>query len=104
MAGLPVLEDLLLIRVGARLYGLPVEYVVETMRPLACEPVAHMPAYVRGASMIRGKSIPIVDLGQLLGDTPAPTRARLVALRVDSDRRVGLLVDEVLGLDDGGAT
>lgn len=92
--------DLLLVRVGARLYALPVEYVVETMRPLACEHIASAPAYVRGASIVRGTSIPIVDLGELLGDTAETTRARLVTLRVDAERCVGLLVDEVLGLRD----
>lgn len=95
-----MLGDLLLIRVGARLYALPVQYVAEIMRPLACQSVASAPAYVRGASIVRGTSIPIVDLGELLGDSAKSTRARLVSLRVDAERRVGLLVDEVLGLRD----
>lgn len=95
-----MLGDLLLVRVGARLYALPIEYVVETMRPLACEYIASAPAYVRGASIVRGTSIPIIDLGELLGAAAETTRARLVTLRLDAERSAGLLVDEVLGLRD----
>ncbi len=58
------------------------------------------PPYVRGLAIIRSRSVPIVDLAHLMGDPPAASPTRLVTVRVSDSRRVGLLVDEVLGLQD----
>lgn len=70
------------------------------MRPLPWEPLPHAPDYVRGASLVRGSTTPIVDLARLLGDPLATRPTRLVTLRLPGQRRVGLLVDEVVGLRD----
>lgn len=70
--------------------------VVETMRPLAIEPLTGAPAFVLGVSIIRGAPVPVVDAGALVGAGPSPCR-RLVALRVDR-RAVALGVDDVVGV------
>lgn len=67
------------------------------MRPLPAEPVAGMPAFVRGLSVIRGTPTPVVDLDALLGAPPTDAIARYVTMRIDG-RRVALAVEEVLGL------
>lgn len=91
----------LICRVRERLCALPLQHVVETMRPLPVETLASMPAFVRGLARARGNPLPVVDLGALLGgDTPArPTR--FVMVRVDG-RHVLLAVEEVLGVRDLG--
>ena len=92
----------LVFRAGRRLCGLDVAHVVETMRPLPIETLPHVPPFVRGVSIVRGALTPIVDLRALLGGDDEPSEpARLVTLRVEDARRVGLLVDEVLGIARG---
>jgi purine-binding chemotaxis protein CheW len=88
----------LLVRVQTRVCAVPLMHVVETMRPLPLEPIAGMPSFVRGVSIIRGVPTPIVDLGVVLGATGG-VGERLVTLRL-GNRQVALSVDAVLGLHD----
>jgi purine-binding chemotaxis protein CheW len=83
--------------VGGRFSGLPLEHVVEVMRPLPLERVAETREFVRGMSIIRGEPVAVVDARRLLGDGELELGGRLVALRVGA-RRVALHVDEVLGV------
>jgi purine-binding chemotaxis protein CheW len=76
----------------------PLEHVVETMRPLPLESIAGMPAFVRGVSIIRGVPTPVVDLGAVLG-APSNAFERIVTLRLDA-RQVALAVTAVLGVRD----
>jgi purine-binding chemotaxis protein CheW len=91
----------LLCRVGARLCGVPLEHVAETMRPLPADPVAGMPGFVLGLSVIRGAPVPVVDAFALLvGDAAGsvhPQPGRFVTLNVGT-RTAALAVDEVLGV------
>jgi purine-binding chemotaxis protein CheW len=86
----------LVLEVESRACAVPLSHVVETMRPLPIDPIAGMPPFVRGLSVIRGAPTPVVDLGALLG-TPARAAERFVTLRV-GDRRVALSVGAVLGI------
>lgn len=88
----------LLVRVQTRVCAVPLMHVVETMRPLPLEPIAGMPSFVRGVSIIRGIPTPVVDLGVVLG-APGGVAERLVTLRL-GNRQVALSVDAVLGLHD----
>jgi purine-binding chemotaxis protein CheW len=102
------MNDLLIVRVGGRLLGLPVEHVEETMRVLPCEPVAAAPGYVRGVAVVRGRVTPIVELRQLVGAAEGAVAeaeaapARIVTVRTREGQRVGLLVDHVLGVRPRG--
>jgi purine-binding chemotaxis protein CheW len=87
----------LVARARGLLCGLPVPHIVETMRPLPVEPLPGSPPFVRGLSLIRGAPVPIVDVGALLGSAAPPRTTRLVTLRL-AERRVGLALEEVLGL------
>jgi purine-binding chemotaxis protein CheW len=78
--------------------ALPLACVVETMRPLPVHPLANVPAYVCGASIIRGEPVPVVDLARLL-DASETTIGRFVVVRVD-DRHVALGVEAVVGVRD----
>jgi purine-binding chemotaxis protein CheW len=57
-------------RVGSLLCALPLDDVVETMRPLPVKPLAGTPPYVRGVTVVRGVPVPVVDLAVLLGEGP----------------------------------
>src|SRR6266567_5218108 len=87
----------LVCRIQSRFWCLPVEHVVETMRPLLVEPLAGVPPYVRGVSIIRGAPVPVVDTRSLLG-LPDGVPARFVLVEAGS-RTVALAVDEVVGVD-----
>ena len=83
-------------RVHATLCALPLEHVVETMRPLPVEPVAGSPPFVLGLSVIRGAPVPVVDAAALLeGKESNP--GRFVTVRAGSGT-VALAVDAVLGV------
>jgi purine-binding chemotaxis protein CheW len=83
--------------VGTRLCALPVEHVVEIMRPLPIEPMAGMAHFVMGLAVVRGLPIPVVDAAMLLGAANAGRAGRFVTLHVDG-RRTALSVEEVLGV------
>lgn len=86
----------LICRVQTRLCALPLRHVVETLRPLAVEPLAGAPDFVDGLAMLRGTPVPVVDAARLLGDGEA-TAQRYVALTT-GEHRIVLAVGEVLGV------
>ncbi len=86
---------MLIVAAGARYCAFPLECVDETMRPLAIEPVAGTPDFVRGVAVIRGAAIPVVDLQALLG-TASRSFGRFVTLKIE-DRRIAIGVDAVVG-------
>ena len=87
----------LLIRARSLLCALPVQHVVETLRPLAVEPLSGAPPFVRGIAVIRGEAVPVVDLGSLLGIREESNPTRFVTLRLGR-RSVALAVEAVLGV------
>jgi purine-binding chemotaxis protein CheW len=97
--GSPGFVRVLLCRVGARLCALPLEHVVETMRPLPIESLPGAPPFVLGLSTIRGTPIPVVDTGALLYPGDPPKATRFVSVKA-GHRRVVLAVGEVLGVQD----
>jgi purine-binding chemotaxis protein CheW len=90
--------NLLLFRAESRICAIPVEYVEEIMRPLPIEPIPETPAFVIGASVIRGIPTPVIDLGALLSGRHLKRGYRVVSIKATEVRRVGLLVTEVMGL------
>jgi purine-binding chemotaxis protein CheW len=93
------MSRLLLCRAGARLCALPIEHVVETMRPLPIEAMPGAPPFVCGLSMVRGVPLAVVDVGTLLGMSDLPAPSRFVSVRAGR-RQVVLAVGEVLGVSD----
>lgn len=88
----------LIVRAGTRACAVPVHDVVETMRPLPIEPLAGVPRFVCGVSVVRGAPIPVLDLDALLeGDDATMSYGRFVMLKL-GERRAVLGVDEVIGL------
>jgi purine-binding chemotaxis protein CheW len=88
----------LMVTSGSRVCAIPLDHVVETMRPLPIETLAEAPAFVRGVSVIRGEPTPVIDLRALLGVGGETIDAgRLVTVKV-GERRLALGVDTVIGL------
>lgn len=90
----------MIVTVGRRACAIGLQYVAETMRPLAIEAISGTPEFVRGVSVIRGTPIPVVDLQVLLenGENSA-AYGRFVTVKV-GERRVALAVDGVVGVRD----
>ncbi len=90
-------QSALLCQVGSLVCGLPLEHILETLRPLALSPFEGMPPFVTGLSVIRGMPIPVVDLGRLLSNERSEKRGRWVLARAQG-RRVALAVEQVIGV------
>jgi purine-binding chemotaxis protein CheW len=86
----------LLCRAASRLYAIPLEHVIESMRALPIEAISGAPRYVRGLSIIRGSPVPVVDPGLLLCDQPTQAQ-RLVTIR-SGRRTIALAAEAVLGI------
>jgi purine-binding chemotaxis protein CheW len=86
----------LLCRVGRSSCALPLEHVIETLRPLPIEPVTDAPRSVLGLSVIRGIPIPVIDIGALIGESETHPQ-RMVTLTTGT-RRVALTVGSILGV------
>jgi purine-binding chemotaxis protein CheW len=88
----------LLCRAGEHKFALPAEHVVEVMRLLPVRTIAEAPPILLGTAVIRGRAVPVVDIGLLLGEAPVSARY-LVAVRV-GERKVALAVEEIVGVRD----
>ena len=86
----------LVFRAGSLLCALPLEEVVETMRPLATRPLAGSPPWVRGLSIMRGVPAPVIDVARLLAGEQAAV-CRFVAVRTEHGP-LALATGEVLGI------
>jgi purine-binding chemotaxis protein CheW len=87
----------LMVRTHGWRCALPLREVIETLRPLPVSPVAGVPSFVRGVSVVRGEPTPVISLAALMGGAASAEPQRFVVLRV-AERRVALEVDEVFGL------
>jgi purine-binding chemotaxis protein CheW len=83
-----------LFRVGTEEYGLPIVNVSSIIRYETVTPVPRAPASVQGVIDLRGRVVPVVDLGKrLFGTTLDPTpRARIIVTETPAGA-VGLAVD-----------
>jgi len=86
----------LLTQVGARYCAVPIEHVVEILRPLPIESVSHALPFVLGVAVIRGAATPVLDAGGLMGGA-LRSPGRFVALKIGA-RAAALAVDAVVGV------
>jgi purine-binding chemotaxis protein CheW len=86
----------LLCRIGAPLCALPLDRVVEVMRPLPIEPLAGTPPFVRGMCIVRGLPVPVIDTGLVLSGRGIRVE-RFVIVKV-GDRPIALAVEQVVGV------
>lgn len=86
----------LVVRVRHRRCALPIEHVIETMRPLPIDPVDRAPIGVLGLSIVRGIPVAVVDPGAWLGGAEGEI-ARFVTVRIGA-RVAALAVQSVEGV------
>lgn len=88
----------LIVRAHTYLCALPLEHVIETMRPLPVEPLAGTSPFVRGMSIIRGEPTPVIELAVLLG-APSESPLRFMTVRAGG-KQVALSVGAVARIFD----
>lgn len=91
-------EKYLLFLSDELLFGASASYIVEiiTNHPITTLPL--VPSYIHGIINLRGQLIPIVDIRQLLGQSPGSCDC-IVILNIN-DTMVGILVDTVQKMID----
>src|SRR6478672_113198 len=94
-------SQLVVCALGGEEYGLPVGQVREIVRYSEPRPVASDVPWMRGVISLRGRLVPVHDLGVRLGlsfadaDAAPPPSAKLVIVET-TDEPVGVLVDDVV--------
>lgn len=88
--------SLLLVRADRLTCAFPLDAVSEITRALPLRVLGGLPAYVRGASVIRGAATAVIDLSLLLGGQAQADPGRYVVLSTGSP--VALAVDAVAGV------
>lgn len=83
-------------RAATHTCALPLESIVETMRPLPLEGFPKAPPFVAGMAIIRGIPTPVVDMRALMGE-PSSAFGRFVTVRI-GNRPVALAFDAVVGI------
>jgi purine-binding chemotaxis protein CheW len=78
--------------------ALPLEHIVETMRPLPVRAMAGTLPFVRGLAVVRGFPIPVVDAALLLCGVTSQA-SRFVTVKTGA-HHVALAVDAVVGVVD----
>lgn len=97
----PLATVAVLVRLGETIHAIPLEYVDEVLPALPIETIPHAPAYLRGAVLIRGAIVPVVNVAMRLGlkEHVRPPEPPIVCLFLGG-RRIGVEVDEALDLVD----
>ena len=88
----------LVFRAGSLLCALPLDEVIETMRPLPSRPLTGTPGFVLGISVLRGVPTPVIDVARLLTGVAGEVE-RYVAVRTERGP-VALAIGTVLGILD----
>lgn len=90
------LSQVVVLRCGGATFGVPIERVREIVMVPAITPVPESGAFVRGIINLRGRILPVLDLGQRLGLAPGLPEdgGRILVVEQDAAHALGLLVDE----------
>jgi two-component system chemotaxis sensor kinase CheA len=85
--------QLLVVSVSGERYGVPMQDVVETVR---IESNAITPIRTNRAFVLRDRTIPLLELSDLLGLPPRSATGKLTVLVLDvAEQRVGIVVDDI---------
>ena len=95
-------QSLVLFRIEGQRHALPLSAVERVIRAVAVTPAPEEPAFVLGLMNMAGRVLPVVSLRACLGLPNRPIRPedQFVIART-SRLTMGLVVDEVLGLNTG---
>jgi purine-binding chemotaxis protein CheW len=94
--GKRTLLHLVTFRLGREEYGVEIAGVQEIIRAVDIAPVPGAPSHIRGVINLRGKIIPVVDLGKRFAPaTGGAADARRIVVAEVGEKRTGMLVDSV---------
>ena len=87
------------VRTANEQYALRVDEVLEVAELGEITPVPGASPSVMGVRNLRGQVVPVLNLARVLDvpESPAPQR---IVIAEDSDRKAGLAVDEVIGVEE----
>jgi chemotaxis-related protein WspB len=91
-------------QVGSQTYAVDADRIVEVIPCVELRAVAHAPEYLKGLFNYRGRVIPVVDVGMLLGAPPCQARlsTRILIVRPGADAHgqpaLGLLAERMTDL------
>jgi purine-binding chemotaxis protein CheW len=93
---MPAHPQMVSLRCGAVTFALPIEAVREIVMVPEITPVPETGPFVRGIINLRGRILPVMDLGQRLGFGPGPKYpdGRILVVEPDREHPIGLLVDD----------
>lgn len=90
-------NELMAVRLGPEHYAIPVEGILEVVKPETPTPVPRLPDWISGV-VRRGRGIvAIFDLARLCGRDPEPEPSRLIVLAA-GELEAALPVSEITGM------
>ena len=92
--------EVLSVRLGAEQYAVELSFLRAVLRPAGLTPVPCTPPHVAGVLNLRGELISVLDLPVVLGlgSPDARSKSEQIILVETPQVRVGLLVQEVVGV------
>jgi len=93
MAGAP---QIVALRCGGTTFGIPIDRVREIVMVPEITPVPESGDFIRGIINLRGRILPVLDLGLRLGLSAGPRdgQGRILVVEPEPQHPLGLLVDE----------
>ena len=96
-ASSPTHRSMVVCRLAHVMVAIPIEHVVEAMRPLPLAVFEGMAEPFLGVAIIRGKPVPVLSGGKLMGVPSRAVPTRFVVLRAGR-RTAALAVDALVGV------
>lgn len=87
----------LVARARALQCALPLSHVVEIMRPLPIESIAHAPSFMLGVAIVRGVPTPVIDCGAFVQAQSGAAHTRWASIRC-GERTAALAFESILGV------
>jgi purine-binding chemotaxis protein CheW len=93
-------REILTFAVGGEAFGVPLTQVLEILGVRSITPVPRSPLDIVGVCTVRGELVTVIDTRRRLepGAPKASNRGRILLTSTAAGEKVGLLVDEVLGV------
>lgn len=90
-------QQLVVFRIGSELYGIDIFRIHEIIRRRGITAIPGTPDHLLGLVNLRGKTVPVVDLGRLFGidDSPNAEDSERIVVVESEQGNIGLMVDEV---------